>query len=796
MNHVKRLALSSLVMFILVVSCFAGTAIGASARYAVATEVVGTVHVTIAGGTKELRVFNGMSFQEGDVIRVGKGATLTLKVSDREDEIVLGENWNGALSKLRLNASGSTETAIHTWSGTMMNNVQSLSGTSGSYRVETPTASMGVRGTHFMVGIEPNMGSLYSSVLSGQVAVTKPGAKLDQAGGPGGLIVIPTQQIEQFADSSPAYRPISPETLAEMVPESVMASIIASMAEIEKENAEAAEALSSSVKDGEASPVSEDDFRDIIQSIINEANSTLSKENIQELLDAAYKNQSAPSIYEPFRPVLPSSPAYVNTPEYISQQAELEAAKKRLQQQIEAKNEAAKKIADSNQALIQQIIRASQQQAEKNAQKMEEKQKEALERLQSELTEAQRIALEQRVQQKEDEKRKQEQATKNPSTQQPTTKQPSTPTTGGSGGGNTGGPSGPAPLSTSTTLTLDRNEIYAGESFEIKADVMVVQTGQRIPDPTKVTFRNGLQEIASGTTSNGAATAVITPEASLAQLNVGVNYILAYTHGTSTTQANTSFPISLKVKQDETTTTVAAPHREAAVGETVPFTVTVTPKHGKAPATGIVKLYDGDNELGSKELDASGKAVFDVLIQGPASDFAREYKAVFVGTEKQAASEGTKNVYVTEISELPAYAYVDIVRVSDSKFNVVLSLDRFTGEAALYDTKLELVHSQGVEPQLESGSPFFNIGKFDPATVTEAVYLNEGEHNGEAAFYTEYEFSVNTGAVFDTEEVLAIIPFIVVDGSASADIEVLAWRFYGKDENPIEVRVNGPEVSL
>jgi hypothetical protein len=76
---VERWSLAVLA-FCLIFSMFGGTVFGASARYAIVTEVVGTVTVQKAGGSLEIPVYTGMELHEGDRLSVGKGG-----IPDPED---------------------------------------------------------------------------------------------------------------------------------------------------------------------------------------------------------------------------------------------------------------------------------------------------------------------------------------------------------------------------------------------------------------------------------------------------------------------------------------------------------------------------------------------------------------------------------------------------------------------------------------------------------------------------------------------------------------------------------------
>ncbi|CAM3698497.1 hypothetical protein COLU111180_03615 [Cohnella lubricantis] len=643
MRKAKRLALSSLIIAI-ILSVFSGTAFGASARYATAIEVVGTVTVMQAGGAKELRVYQGMEFHEGDRIKVGKGGSLTLKAADRDDEIVLGENWNGALSKLRGNADGSTETAIHTWTGTMLNSVQKLTGSNSSYQVETPTSIMSARGTNYVVTTDPVTGLTSMAVLSGHVGVTPPSApsRGTPAGG-SGVIVSPAQQVEVIGNSIPFSNSIDPGTLIDNVPPSVISSIIQAVDKIDQENREEAksgEAANGAGSSGDglpsspSTPPSLDYFQSVLQQIINSSQSKLPEEEIQQLLEDSAQ-------YSPNREVeIPEIPN-VGNQESLEKQRQLEQARELQQQKQDQKQnqkeDIKQKLETNNQNLIEQIQQQAAALKEQNQKMAESKQQEAIEKLKSQLTDAQRDALDQRVQQKQDEKQQQSDAMR------PTA--PTTPTTGKSPGG---GSSEPAKAGTTTTISFNKSEIYAGESVQLTARASLSGTGQPVPDGTTVTFQHRIskQQIATAETHDGVAMASLSPEDSLALFDVGDNYINAFTAGTSTTQSNTSLPVMLKVNKNETVTEVTSPEPVASVGDTVPFTVTVSPQHGQAAAVGTVKLYAGDTEIGSKPLDAEGTATFDVQIDEPASDIARMYRAVYVGTEKQAGSEGSAELTV------------------------------------------------------------------------------------------------------------------------------------------------------
>ena len=207
-------------VFCLVFTMFSGAAYGASGRYAVVTEASGTVTVNKAGGALNIRVYPGMTLQEGDWISVGPGGHLVIR-TDRDDEITIGENWRGTLSRLRTNGQGGAETVVKTWSGSMYNHVQKKTDSDSSYRVETPSTDMDARGTHFMVTVDPYTGLIKLVVNAGIV---------DRDAGTDNP-VLPSQQVTVFSgmDSVPAIEYVNPEDITVHVSTEVLAKMLRNM---------------------------------------------------------------------------------------------------------------------------------------------------------------------------------------------------------------------------------------------------------------------------------------------------------------------------------------------------------------------------------------------------------------------------------------------------------------------------------------------------------------------------------------------------------------------------------------
>lgn len=814
LKALKQLALSGLSLLMILtimLGHFAGTAFGASGHYALAKDVVGAVYVKKAGGSKEIRVYQGMTFHEGDRIRVEGGASLTLNVAGREDEITLGEHWNGTLSKLRVSEAGDMETAIHTWSGSIFNSVQTLDREGSSYQVETPTSDMNVRGTNFTVFIDPITGISNVAVLSGRVAVTPPSRAPGSPITPdlGGIVLYPAQQVEQMASSLPGYTPVDLGLYMSSVPSKVVEEILASLSKIQEENRQMLESITegaqnpSDVGNGTDFDPDLERFRDnldrMIQGIINNAQDLgkVSQQQIEDIL----RNSSSLSDFEVYRPVPPIDPSVgLDSDRVAERQRQLDEVKARQQEKAAAQESLREQQIAQQQQILEQIKQKQEEINRRNQEAQEQKAKEAQEKYLATLSEQQRASLEQRVQQAEQQKRQQEERvsrqTPTPPVSPPVTPAPSAPAGPGSGGAPGQGPSVPPPLATSTTMDVDTHEIYAGQSFVVSAHAVITSTNMPVPDGTNIVFqdRSSKQVLATATTMNGEASAVITPEQSFT-LNVGARQIEAVTAATSRTQSNTSFPVAITVMQDETTLEISAPHRVALVGETIPFTVQVSPKHGQVPAVGTVTLYEGDRELEVKELNADGSVVFHVLIEEPISDFTHKYTAVFEGTEKQAGSEGVKVIEVSSFHELPGYAYFFIEQVSPTQFNAVIALDRFTGDSEFYRAELEFEYGRGLKPLIGDNVRYYNPHKFDPVTVTESVYIHEGIYYQDVDFM-EYIFEASQGAAFHAEDRFVIIPFTIVDPSASTILNIFRLSFFKQNGYGIEVMLTNEEDEL
>lgn len=149
------------------------------------SNVKGEVMIRIGGGLREVLAVDGTKMVQGDWLRTGKTGSAKLIYEDGTEATI------GASSLLNLQRLTSKETAgvdsfrgvhitswkeghqssIELWSGSIWNKVKSLVNIDDKYEVETPTAVMGVRGTLYLVTVDPQNGSTQSDVIDGVVGV-------------------------------------------------------------------------------------------------------------------------------------------------------------------------------------------------------------------------------------------------------------------------------------------------------------------------------------------------------------------------------------------------------------------------------------------------------------------------------------------------------------------------------------------------------------------------------------------------------------------------------------------------
>ncbi len=161
-----------------------------------------------------------------------------------------------------------------------------------------------------------------------------------------------------------------------------------------------------------------------------------------------------------------------------------------------------------------------------------------------------------------------------------------------------------------------------------------------IPNGETVTFYNGSNTLGSGTTANGVASMTTS------SLPVGSNSITATYPGDSTYQSSTSRVFKQVVNLSPTTTSLVSSLNPSVFGQTVTFTVGVTPQSGTGTPTGTVTLKNGSVVIASITLsNGTGNYSTSVLAAGSST-----ITAAYSGDTNFSTSSATLTQVVSEAS--------------------------------------------------------------------------------------------------------------------------------------------------
>ncbi|MDI4650267.1 cadherin-like beta sandwich domain-containing protein [Cohnella hashimotonis] len=201
--------LAALLLLLPVSAAFGGEAHAASSsRIAVIKQLSGDVQVQKAGGSKLFKAFAKLSLNQGDKLITGSKGSAVLQFSNgtsEDDKFTVGENATLTFSKL--SDKKGTVTKVSMLKGTAWVDVKSIKSQDDDFKLETPTAIMGVRGTAFLARVNPETGGTNTSVMSGVVRFTSENAektgsesgessgKTGSSGGSKTIDLYPTQQL-------------------------------------------------------------------------------------------------------------------------------------------------------------------------------------------------------------------------------------------------------------------------------------------------------------------------------------------------------------------------------------------------------------------------------------------------------------------------------------------------------------------------------------------------------------------------------------------------------------------------
>ncbi len=395
---------------------FSKEAAAASTRVAVIKELKGTVKVKKAGGSKEFTAFAKMSLNEGDVLAVGSGGSAVLQFANgtsEDDKMTVASNAKLTFSKLS-NKKGTT-TKVSMWSGSAWVDVKSITNKEDQFTLETPTAVMGVRGTHLLVTVNPDTGATNLMVAAGVVQTTS------TAGGGQSQTVYPTQNAlitKDGADGSDVtIAPADLETLMQQGDAEIVKAIIQGAKDITAENEQYVQRYENGEVPKEIGGTSADlerfknNTQNLLGALVTKAVETglISQDRMNQLIDEASQQTG-------FKVDVTKSSLQLTEAEKAKQEAQRkrEEAQAKLEAERKAKEEAERKKLEDTIRKLEEERKAKEKAAREAA---EAKQKQAQEKYESQLSEAEKNRLKEEAEKRKAEtKAAQSSASPTPST--------------------------------------------------------------------------------------------------------------------------------------------------------------------------------------------------------------------------------------------------------------------------------------------------------------------------------------------------------------------------------------------
>lgn len=307
-------AVAVTIVLSLLSSAFAEPALAKSARSAVVVQVNGDVTYTKSGGSRSNTVYQDLALNQGDTISTGSGASVVLRIVDRDDELTIGENAEVYISDLMENG-GAKKSKLKAWAGSMWSKVKSLVSSEDEFEVETPTAVMGVRGTQFFTYVHPLTGKTVMVVAAGIVqaktVAPDPSSQADaQIQTTRAVTVYPAQQISldmRMADLRTRVDYANIEDIVNTAPPAVLKTFVENIPAIQEENERIKQKLLEQFNQGIQKPnessilkfQTADDVKKVNQNmdavILNLVKTAIDEKKIdQELIDEVNQKMEGP----------------------------------------------------------------------------------------------------------------------------------------------------------------------------------------------------------------------------------------------------------------------------------------------------------------------------------------------------------------------------------------------------------------------------------------------------------------------------------------------------------------------
>lgn len=390
--------------FSILTPMFADQALAASSRAASVVEVKGTAYLKKAGGTKPYRLFKRMTVNQGDTIITEAASSVVLNVIDRDDEVTIGENSEVYMADL-LDDEG-TKTTVRVSSGNVSSNVSKLQDRD-TFKIETPNATMGVRGTHFMLFVDPATGTVRMIVNSGKVGLDLPEGEemLDH-----NRLIYPSQQVTLFVgDSGQLDGYVSMPDLPVEVDASIIEDLLRNKERIEQENEEylrglaaAEEELPDGVADLDALIAN---VHHAVESIIKAAidKGILNEEELDAIIEEVNRNLE-PGRTPLDREFLRNLPGDLPDPMEEERRRQREEAEQRRQQLEHEREQRRQQAEDEQQEMLERIKQQREEQEQQNKEARERREREAVDHYRNQLSDDEREQLERRLEERERER--------------------------------------------------------------------------------------------------------------------------------------------------------------------------------------------------------------------------------------------------------------------------------------------------------------------------------------------------------------------------------------------------------
>ncbi|WP_378150705.1 cadherin-like beta sandwich domain-containing protein [Cohnella sp. GCM10027633] len=402
-RRANRTLLAFVLLWVTVIACIgAEEASAATSRVAVIKELKGAVKVKKAGGSKEFTAFAKMSLNEGDVLATGEGATVVLQFANgtkEDDKMTVSSNTKLTFSKL--SDKRGTTTKVSMYQGSVWVDVRSISTSNDEFTLETPTAVMGVRGTHLLVSVDPATGDTRLTVAAGVVRT-----ETKVSGGGREEDVYPTQRAiitgdEEERQGDIYIAPVDLSLLMSQSDANIVSAILGSAADIVDENADYAEryeeeGLPEQLGDSAADLARfKANTEHLLGAIADQAvkDGLLTQARLEQIVEEV-KQQSGLTLD------LTKKTLEVTSEEKRTQEDQLRLEEERKQRAEELRRqEQERRLA--GEALAKQLEEEKKRQAEANRKAGEDRKKKALEAYESRLTEAEKLAFEQEKKRRE-----------------------------------------------------------------------------------------------------------------------------------------------------------------------------------------------------------------------------------------------------------------------------------------------------------------------------------------------------------------------------------------------------------